>query len=99
MSGTEEGYVKVYDVTNLPLALEDLALSDFVIYPNPAVETITCHNCDLVDTVKIFDAFGKFIVGFKNISQPMDISQLSNGMYFLELSGVNFRQQVKLIKG
>jgi hypothetical protein len=99
VSGTEEGYVKVYDVTNLPLALEDLALSDFVIYPNPAVETITCHNCDLVDTVKIFDAFGKFIVGFKNISQPMDISQLSNGMYFLELSGVNFRQQVKLIKG
>ncbi|MFZ7144160.1 MAG: T9SS type A sorting domain-containing protein [Bacteroidota bacterium] len=79
-------------------SIEDLQESEspLTIYPNPATDKIS-FNFDLKESeeyrVRIFDNLGKNLIETVTTSKSIDVSSLSNGMYYFEL--VNGKQSVR----
>lgn len=86
--------ISIIDLTAAS-AVEDIANSVSIgIYPNPASDLLNLRVGDaaLVEdaTIRIIDVAGKVLIerqlaGSQNGGYPIDVSDLSNGVYFLEL--------------
>lgn len=64
---------------------------DIVIYPNPVSNylTISCYECvNKYFDAKIIDIYGKTVLQITNINefQQIDLSKLTNSVYFLQLT-------------
>lgn len=61
--------------------------STIVCFPNPASKSIQIQGINFNETasIKIISVDGKLIQELKTISSTIDISELSTGMYFIEL--------------
>jgi hypothetical protein len=68
------------------------------IYPNPANNNINIKSDFQVNVVKIINLNGQIIksINIKN-NQPINIDELTNGMYFVECIGSDFKAIQKLI--
>jgi Secretion system C-terminal sorting domain len=73
-----------------------------VVYPNPFTDLITIYSnsTNFYTKATIIDVTGKIILEFDliNESNTINLSQLSNGIYFCELVSNNKRETIKLIK-
>lgn len=68
------------------LSLDENELSDFVLYPNPANETISLKLNEgiQVGSIKVLDLAGKDVTSLVNINgSTLNISKLADGNYFL----------------
>ncbi len=69
------------------------------IYPNPSSNKITVDSkTELLESIQIFDISGKQILHFNNISsyeKLIDISILSNGVYFLNINNTVTKKLIK----
>ncbi len=67
------------------------------IYPNPAYDFITIENLNVqVQNLRIFDITGKVCLSSITIKDnKIDVSDLSNGLYFIE---INNTKRLKFIK-
>lgn len=91
----------IYKLTS-PLATTNVtATAKFKIYPNPATTTVTISATD-VDSYKlnVTDLTGKTVMttSLNGMENNLDISALSSGAYFFELSSDNKREVVKILK-
>jgi photosystem II stability/assembly factor-like uncharacterized protein len=91
----------IYKLTS-PLATNTVtATAKFKIYPNPATTTVTISASD-VDSYKlnVTDLTGKTVMttSLNGMENNLDISALSSGAYFFELSSNNKREVVKILK-
>ena len=68
---------------------ENILLDGNRIYPNPVENTLFFSN--YANTVQIFDVTGKLVVSENNNMNSMDVSKLDNGIYLIELDGVQFK--------
>ncbi len=72
-----------------------------VAFPNPTKGIINInYESELDATAKLFDMYGKLIVNStikEGISQ-LDIRQLSNGIYFLNVTNTHHSKTIKVIK-
>jgi len=85
--------VKIKDTTD---NIADENEIDFVISPNPANTQLTiCHSKE-ISSILLYDATGKLLKTYtvKEINPTLDISDLSNGVYFITVDG----KSVKFIK-
>ncbi len=90
------------------LSVSTLTNEDTIsIFPNPVVNYLNFHFKQTVSTnynVKLFDINGKQVLGTTLQSQsqnaPLDISQLSDGMYVLTIESkeTNYLKSFKIIK-
>ncbi len=71
----------------------------YQVYPNPATDEVFIANYHAgIENVSVMDLTGRIIMSFKPMAEHIDISQLVNGMYLLQISaGANTTTQ-KLIK-
>ena len=81
------GSFKVIDTTNT--GVTEIKNQNFKIYPNPASDKITIENSESNQDVTVFEIFnvvGNRVKFFdrKNSSQEINISDLPDGIYFLE---------------
>jgi hypothetical protein len=64
-----------------------LQLSETSIFPNPAVNSITVLNQNLINEIKVYDLAGRQmlsqVVADKNAS--IDVSSLNNGLYIMQV--------------
>lgn len=98
-SGTEEGYAKVFDISDLILSVGDLDSSKIVVYPNPTSNIIQFTNSKEVESITISDSFGRLISQYNNSQNNIDVSYLQAGIYFIRLDINNNKSVVlKLIK-
>jgi len=78
-----------------------LAINDFEIYPNPAKNQVqlTAENNQNILNVKIFDVLGKEVNSIQpnSNSTSLDVSRLSNGIYFIEIETIIAKHTKKLI--
>ena len=79
--------------------------TDLLIFPNPANTTIQIqlqNTSEMIDLITITDVLGKTIRTVKGVSSNqlnVDVADLSQGVYFVEISTQNNLKQVKkLIK-
>lgn len=85
-----------------PLATTTVtANAQFKIYPNPATTTVTISATD-VDSYKlnVTDLSGKTVMttSLNGMENNVDVSALSTGAYFFELSSGSQREVVKILK-
>ncbi|MGC4040951.1 MAG: T9SS type A sorting domain-containing protein [Flavobacterium sp.] len=84
-----------------PLAVSGTTAAKFKIYPNPANAIITIATPD-VETAKlsVTDISGKtvMITSLNGMENNVDISSLSNGVYFFEINASSKKEVVKFIK-
>ncbi|MEH6538332.1 MAG: T9SS type A sorting domain-containing protein [Psychroserpens sp.] len=84
------------------LSVVDLQLEELNIYPNPTDNLINIQSKTLIDIISIYDINGRLL----QINQPsnssleyqLDVSHLSQGIYFLEMQSNNLKQTQKFIK-
>ncbi|WP_353088230.1 fibronectin type III domain-containing protein [Flavobacterium sp.] len=88
-----------------PLGLNGQEYLAFVMYPNPASNTLTFEantNGSTLEAIRIYDVLGKTMLSSQHINavqHSMDIATLPQGVYFVEIesvTGQHFTQ--KLIK-
>ena len=82
------------------LAVNDVAIDDFEVFPNPMKDilTIKSKNNQIIEKVNIYDTSGKMslyaISNFNNV----DVSSLKSGIYILEIITNNGTVTKKVIK-
>jgi len=80
----------------LPLSVIDEDLMSFSLYPNPAQDELPIQSNKKIDLIRIYSVQGAFLK--ESYSSSIDISELSNGMYFAEVYIHDKRFTKKFIK-
>lgn len=84
------------------LSVEENDFSETSVYPNPFNDVVNISSNNKVIKANVVDVLGKAVLSLKESSEgitSIDLSNLSNGMYFLILeSDGNERKTVKLVK-
>ncbi len=68
-------------------SITDFNSMDVTLYPNPSKHTINIEINDtiFIEKIEIYNGLGKVVSSFKNNNTPIDISHLSNGIYFIKI--------------
>ena len=87
-------------LTEQTLSNNQIEKSQFAVYPNPATNEVTVKNIQGAFSYNIYNVSGKLLRTAANqVSNAINISDLSAGMYFLELADKNnIKSTTKLIK-
>jgi uncharacterized protein YjdB len=68
------------------LGISDSELvNNISIYPNPATSEINISSDNFIESIEFIDVFGKVIKSILNSNNTIDVSNLSNGLYFLQV--------------
>jgi Leucine-rich repeat (LRR) protein len=71
---------------NYALGVNELELAKKIsIYPNPAKSEINISSDNIIESIEFIDVFGKVIKSSLNSNNTIDVSNLSNGLYFLQV--------------
>jgi alpha-tubulin suppressor-like RCC1 family protein len=83
-----------------PLSIENFSDNSFIVYPNPAKGFITIKKNDnlLIDKFIVIDINGKVVIDEKNLDDKLNIEQLPNGVYLLQINCQNKTFNYKFIK-
>ena len=71
---------------------------EFNMYPNPVKNTLNIKSQDAISNVAVYDLLGKEVISSNNVSNTLDVSALSNGVYLIRLTsnkGVATKRFVK----
>jgi Secretion system C-terminal sorting domain/SprB repeat len=100
INGVESKERLAVTVTFSALGTEEFILADFKYYPNPVQNTLTVSNSAIIDEVSITSTLGKIIMTKKinSLSSDVDLSSLSNGIYFLKVKSEGKEKIVKISK-
>jgi len=81
------------------LSKDKFLVSDFKIYPNPASNVITVQskNDNKIASFQVLDLLGKEVISAKNINNKLDVSNVSSGMYLLQINSDNGNSVTKKI--
>ena len=68
--------------------------SSVKIYPNPVKNTLHVSG-NTIETVDVYSINGKHILSQQLSTQTIDVSNLANGMYFVNLKDANGNTAIK----
>ncbi|MBN2867655.1 MAG: trypsin-like peptidase domain-containing protein [Flavobacteriaceae bacterium] len=84
------------------LSNDEFEIKNFKVYPNPATNTLNINSKSDIEKLTIYDINGRLInnISIKNntINYQIDINNLSQGMYFLEIESNGRKSVEKFIK-
>lgn len=70
-----------------------------LLYPNPVTTTLNISPDLKITNLKIFDSVGRLIKNINKVNTPINVSDLHNGIYFVDLKLENGKNmKAKLIK-
>jgi hypothetical protein len=79
------------------LNLVEDKISNFLVYPNPATNSVTIDSDIQFETIEVLDLEGSSLLKIKNPIGKIDISSLSTGMYFISAAQENGLVQTQRI--
>lgn len=93
-------YVDDFIYTNTVLSTEDNELNKYKIYPNPVTDLLGIENLEFFDLIKIYDINGRLmkIINFSENEKKINVSDFSQGLYFLEIQIDNIKHVEKFLK-
>lgn len=94
-SDSHSDTIRVYD--SWPASKNDLNETNFMIYPNPTRTHISVQGGPPIGTIIIYDIYSKEIVHFPLSDEPIDLSSLTPGIYYVTIHGTNGSQLKKKI--
>lgn len=87
-------------VCPITLGIDGNLESAFLLYPNPAKETLWLHNTKnlAIDALQIIDSTGKTVLEDANGHSAISVAQLQSGLYCLQILSGATTFRVKFIK-
>lgn len=78
----------------------EVALNEFVVYPNPVDETLQITTPAEQFSLQLYDIQGRLVQQLSNLqgSQSLDLAGLSQGIYILQLFSATNTQTVRILK-
>jgi hypothetical protein len=99
ITNTNDDQVIYYSET---LSIQDVEGLGFIkVYPNPASTHFSIESQFNLEQIKVYNELGQVVVKFKakEAQSSYDISKLSNGLYFVEITSLECKKTVrKLVK-
>ncbi|ANW96024.1 hypothetical protein AXE80_06895 [Wenyingzhuangia fucanilytica] len=92
-----EGVYYIDDLTQTTattLGTKNNELSEVLVYPNPANNTISISGNNNIESIAIYDVLGKEVLAF-NSNTNLDISSLMSGIYILKTNNGSIQRFVK----
>ena len=83
-------------VQNFPLQTDDFKVENILVYPNPVNNYLTLKNVENIEESSIYNSLGQFILSTKETL--IDLSKLTNGIYYLKIRTQNGTEIKKIIK-
>jgi hypothetical protein len=84
---------------NMPLGVNEYAASNVIIYPNPVSNTLfVTSETPQIERLTIFSVSGQVVFFEENDTNSVDVSGLSEGVYFLEITSEKEKSIQKFIK-
>lgn len=84
------------------LSIYEFDLNEVSIFPNPTDNQLTIKSKRVINKVSVYDINGRLLNDKTLSNSPLefklDVSHLSNGLYFLEIQSTNSKQTQKFIK-
>lgn len=91
--------VTVMRLSKKPNAVSDISsLNNINIYPNPSKDKLMIQTTETIESIFISDLNGKKITATYSQSNGLDISSLSNGLYFLHVETSKGNYNTKFTK-
>ena len=89
----------IYFTTEASLGMNDFALSNFNFYPNPVKERLTFSNSELIEAITIYSLTGKKVGRYvvNHTEGQINLSNLSSGLYMMEVETALGKNAVKLV--
>ena len=92
----ESTYTQTVLVDGFALNVLDINQNATILFPNPTTGVLNIENKN-IDKINVLDLSGK-VISEIDVKPQIDVSQLSNGIYFLQLS-INGKKSIqKFIK-
>lgn len=87
-------------VSCFPLNTDNFLDNSFIVYPNPTKDFINIEKNDnlIIDEFIVIDIYGKVVIDEKNLNDKLNIQQLQNGIYLLQINCQNRKLNYKIIK-
>lgn len=82
----------------LLIGFDDNTFNDLVTYPNPVSDILNIESAVQVDNYQIFNVAGQLVSEGELEAQFLQVSDLSEGLYFLKLSNVIGSRTIKFVK-
>jgi hypothetical protein len=95
---TDTGVQQINVVDNNALSLNEYLNNDFTLYPNPAKDKLSIKIDSEINLIEIYTLLGKKVLQSK-AQQEIDISQLSNAVYFIKVytqKGAGIKKFIKI---
>lgn len=94
------------DVFVLKLSEDTMSNEDFVnnrtkVYPNPVKKILNIENVDDIESITVYDVFGKELVAYNNFSlrfNSINFSNFQSGIYFVQIKINSKIEKFKIIK-
>ena len=85
---------------NIPvLTTPEFQQSEFTVYPNPVKNELFIASESIpIEKIVIYSMRGQTMLTSKNIANSIDVSGLSEGLYFIEISSSKGRSVQKFVK-
>ncbi|RKE95153.1 T9SS type A sorting domain-containing protein [Ichthyenterobacterium magnum] len=84
------------------LSVNEFEVKGFSIYPNPVNNTLTIEGKSALESIAVYDVNGRELnaIDIENnqLQYLLDVSELSQGIYFIEVQSDNFKSSKKFIK-
>jgi len=82
------------------LGVEESEYNNLTVYPNPVKDILQISNTSMITTIEISSILGKQILSksVDALATKIDLSEFSNGVYFLKIMSDNGEKIVKILK-
>ena len=82
------------------LSNENFTFNNFKSFPNPVKNTLTISNASPIEAIEISSILGQKMISKKvnDIQTEIDLSQLSNGIYFVKVTSQGNEKTIKIMK-
>lgn len=84
------------------LSVDEFSLNPFLVYPNPAEKELVIKGEVPIKSMRIFDINGRSLISKKITDLPLkykfDVSNLSKGVYYIEIKSEDSEHTQKFIK-
>jgi len=94
-------YVNIDVTLDIVTSVNDIDAQDAVmVYPNPTTDMLFLKANSMIKEVKISNYLGQLVESFNFIGENanISISDYENGVYFVEITTVNGKHTIKIIK-
>lgn len=90
----------VMKLTQDPLSIDEISVSEIVIFPNPVSEKLYISSLQTFDTITLYDVNGRKVLETlkPQSSNTLDMTSLKAGLYFVKLYSGDTHYTYKLIK-